>query len=133
VPLVNDIKNDIKAAKKIRFPWWGVLCLMIGSVPIFWLFDHIGRFELALPTLISTAALGFPVAVKRKLRRRVWFWITMAVLAALHVLLILSVPWTGKWVPAIVLAGIASADLCVMLAIIDVVGKFMERPKTAER
>jgi hypothetical protein len=132
MPLANDIKNDIKAAKKIRLPWWGVLCLIIGSLPIYWLFNHWGRLNVALPILNCVGMLGFAIAVKWNLRRHAWFWGTMAILAALHVPLILFVPWTTKWVPALAIAAIDSADLIVMLAILTVVGKFIEGPKTSE-
>lgn len=132
MPLAKDFKNDIKAAKKIRLPWWVLLCLGIGSVPIYWLFDHFGRFNLALPALNSILVVGFAVAVKWNLRRHAWFWGTMAILAALHVPLVLFVPWTSKWVPAIAIAAIDSGDLIVMLAILAVVGRFMEEPKADE-
>ena len=130
--LANDIKDDIKAAKKIWLPWWAVLMWMTACVPIIWLFDHFRRFDLALPALICIGMLGLAIAVKWKLRRHVWFWITMTVLAALHALLVLFVPWTTKWVPAIAIAAIGSADLIVMLAILSVVGKFVEGPKASE-
>ncbi len=130
--LANDIKGDIKAAKKIRLRWWGVLCVIIGSLPIYWLLDHFGRLTIALPTLNGVGMLGFAIAVKRKLRRRAWFWVTMAVIAALHVPLILFVPWTTRWVPALAIAAIDSADLCVILTILAVVGRFMEGPKAAK-
>jgi hypothetical protein len=121
-----DIKNDIRAAKKIWLPWWAVLCVMIGGGLGCWLFDHLGRFDLALPTMNGVAVFGFAIAVKRELSRRAWFWITMAVIAALHVPLILFVPWTTRWVPALAIAAIDSADFCVILTILSVVGKFME-------
>jgi uncharacterized membrane protein YfcA len=127
----NDVKNDIKAAKKIWLPWWGVLCLGIVSLPLYWLFDHFGRLNLALPTFNCIAVLGFVIAVKRNLRRHAWFWGIMAILATLHIPLILFVPWTTKWVPALAIAAIDSGDLILMLAILSVVGKFMEGPKTA--
>jgi hypothetical protein len=130
--LGNEIKNDIKAARKIWLPWWAVLCIIVGAQPIYWLFDHFGKFDIALPTLNSIAVLGFAIAVKWKLRRHGWFWGTMAVLAAVHVPLVLFVPWTSKWVPAIVIAGIDSADLIVMLTILAIVGRFMGGPKTSE-
>ncbi|MBZ5662516.1 MAG: hypothetical protein LAO08_19100 [Acidobacteriia bacterium] len=133
MPLANEIKGDIKAAKKIRLPWWGLLCLGIGSFLTAWLFDHLGRFDLVLPIINGILIIGFAVAVKWKLRRHAWFWGTMAILAALHVPLILLVPWTTKWVPALAIAAIDSGDLIVMLAILSLVGKFMEGPKTAER
>ena len=129
--LANDLKNDIREAKKIRIPWWGVLCWMAGCGLIEWLLIELGKFDLALPTLNCIAVVGFTIALKRKLGRHVWFWITMAVLAALHVPLVLLVSWTTKWVPAIAIAAIDSADLIVMLALLSVVGKFVERPKDA--
>jgi hypothetical protein len=132
MPLVNDIKDDIKEAKRIRLPWWAVLCLIIGSLPIYWLFDHFGRLNISLPMLNGIAVLGFILVVKRKLRRLAWFWIAMTIIAALHVPLVLFVPWTTRWVPALAIAAIDSADFCMILAILSVVGKFTERPKTSE-
>jgi len=130
MPLADEIKGDIRAAKKIRLPWWALLCLGIGSFLAAWLFDHLGKFNLALPTLNCIFVLGFTVAVKRKLKRHAWFWGTMAILVALHVPLVLFVPWTTKWIPALLIAAIDSADLIVMLAILAVVERFMEGPKT---
>jgi hypothetical protein len=126
-------KDDLKAAKQMRLPWWGALSVIIGSVLIAWLFDHLGRFDLARPALFSTALFGVAIAIKWKLRRHAWFWITMAAIVALHVLLILFVPWTTKWVPAVVIIPIGIADLYAMLAVLSVVGKFWEKLKPSEK
>ena len=77
--------------------------------------------------------LGFVIALKWKLRRHVWFWITIITIAALHVPLLLFVPWTTKWVPAMAIAGIDSADLIVILSILTVAGKYSDGLSTAER
>lgn len=132
MPLIQDIKNDIREAKKIRIPWWGVLLWMAGCGLIDWLLISLGKFDLSLPALNSIAVVGFTIALKRKLGRHMWFWGTMAVLAALHVPLILFVPWTSRWVPAIAIAAIDSGDLIVMLAILDIVGRFMDGSKSTE-
>ena len=132
MPIIQDIKNDIIEAKKIRLPWWGLLCWMAGCGLIEWLLIDLGRFDLGLPALNSTAVVGFTIALKRKLWRHAWFWGTMAVIAALHVPLVLFVPWTSKWVPALVIAVIDSADCCLILWMLAVVGEFMERPETSE-
>jgi hypothetical protein len=132
MPLVRDIKNDIREAKKIRIPWWGVLLWMAGCGLVDWLLISFGKFDLALPALNSIAVVGFTIALKRKLGQHVWFWITMTIFAALHVPLVLFVPWTAKWVPAIAIAAIDSADLIVMLTILSVVGKFMEGSNALE-
>jgi hypothetical protein len=128
-----DFKNDIRAAKKMHLPWWVLLCGIIGSALSAALFDHFGRLDLVLPVLNSIATLGFLVALKWKLRRCAWFWITMSVIAALHLPLILFIPWTTKWVPALAIAAIDSADFCLILAILSTVGKFIEGSETAER
>ncbi len=130
--LIQDIKNDIKEAKKIRVPWWGVLLWMAGCGLIDWLLILLGRFDLALPALNSIAVVGFTIALKRNIGQHVWFWITMVILALLHIPLVLFVPWTSKWVPAIAIAFIDSADLIGMLAILAVVGKLVGGPKTSD-
>ena len=130
--IANNIRRDIRAAKKIRLPGWAQVCLFFGSLPTYWLFDHFGRFDIALPTVVIIFVLCFVIGVKWELRRHAWFWGTIVVLAALHVPLILFLPWTTKWVPATVTAAIGSVDLIVMLAIIDVVAKVVERPSAAD-
>lgn len=129
--LARELKSEIKEAKKYRLPRWAILPGIAGCLLIVWLFNHFGRLDLYLPTINSIGVLGFVLVLKRGLRRHVWFWITMIVIAALHVPLILFVPWTTRWVPALAIAAIDSADLIVMLAILAVVGRFMEGPKTA--
>jgi hypothetical protein len=68
----KGLKNDLNAAKKIWLPWCGVLCLIVGSLTIAWLFDHFERFDLGRPSLFSAVAIAFAIAIKWKLRRPVW-------------------------------------------------------------
>jgi hypothetical protein len=121
-----------KEDSQMRLPWWGILCVMIGSLPLYLLFVYFKRFDLARPTLTSVAMVAIAIAMRWKLRRHAWFWGTMVILAALHVPLILFVPWTTKWVPAFVIIPIGLADLYVMLWVLSVVGKFMEGSETSE-
>ena len=125
------VRNDIKAAQKLRLPWWGVLTWMAFCLPVVLLFDHYGRMYMALPTLNCLAVLSFLVFLRWNLRRHVWFWITMAIIAALHVLLIWRIPWTAKWVPAVAIGAIDSVDFCILLWILTAVGKLVERPKAS--
>jgi hypothetical protein len=55
----------------------------------------------------------------------------VVILAVVHVLVVLFVPWTDKWVPALAIAAIDSGDLILMLAILAGVEKFMDGPKAA--
>jgi hypothetical protein len=130
MPLDNVITAE---DKKMRLPWWGVLCVIFCTIPLVFLFDHFGKFDLARPSLISVAMVSIAIAMRWKLRRHVWFWITMTFLAALHVPLILFVPWTTKWVPAFVIAPFGIADLYAMLWILSFVEKLVEEPKISGR
>jgi hypothetical protein len=121
--LSTEVRHDIRAANKIRLPWWGMLCVAIGSLSTIWLFDRLGSLSLFLPALNGTAVLAFAVAVKWKLRRHIWFWVTIVVVVALHIATLLLVPWTSRWFPAVVWAGAASLDFCVILVVIDAVGR----------
>ena len=116
----------------MRLPWWGVLCVIFGTVLLARLFVYFGRFDLARPSLISVTMVAIAIALRWKLRRHVWFWISMTFFVALHLPLILFIPWTTKWIPAFVIVPFGIADLYAMLWILSVVGKFVERPNTAE-
>lgn len=54
-----DVSDDIRAAKEIRLPWWGVLCIIVGSLPIYLLFDQFGQLDIALPILNFILTLCF--------------------------------------------------------------------------
>ena len=105
------------------------MCVIAGSALIAWLFAHLGRFDLARPTLISIGMLGVAVAIKWKLRRHIWFWIIMTLIAALHLALILSVSWATEWVPAVAIVPIGIADLYASLGIVSVVGTLIGKAR----
>jgi hypothetical protein len=52
----TQLDSGIRAAKKMRLPCWGVLFVIMGSLPAFWLFDHAGKFDIALPSRLLTLA-----------------------------------------------------------------------------
>jgi chromate transport protein ChrA len=124
--LANGVRSDIKAAKKLRLPRWAILPGIVVAFLCAWLFDRFGRLNLMLPIWNGVAVLGLMFALKRKLWPHAWFWITMTVIVAVHVPLILFVPWGTRWVPALAIAAIDSGDLIVMLAILAAVGRFVE-------
>jgi hypothetical protein len=109
---------------KFRLRWRGLLCVMAGSLLFCFLFDYFGHFELARPVMFSTAIISIAVAFRWQLRHHLWFWVVVAITAALHVLGIANWSWTTRWVPAAVSAGYMTIDLYVILVVISVVRKF---------
>lgn len=127
-----SLRELVQENKQLRLSWKGGLAIVGGTILIGLLFSHFGKLALARPTLLSVGMIIIVIAMKRELRRRVWFWIAITVITALHVLLILFVPWTTGWVPAMVTIPFGIVDLYAMLALFSVVGKFLERQKTSE-
>jgi hypothetical protein len=117
----------------MRLPLWAAPFVLVGAFLLSFIFDHFGKLALARPTVFAVAIIIIAVAMRWKLRGHVWFWVTMTFLAALHVPLILFIPWTSKWIPVLVVIPIGIADSYAMLWVVSVVGKFMEGPKAAER
>ena len=118
--------------RRVHLPWWGKLCVIFGTVLLGLLFVHFGRFDLARPSLMSAGMIATAIGLRWKMRRRVWFWMTMIASVALHLLLIVFVPWPTKWVPALLIAPIGIADVYAMLWVLSVVGRLMEEPKASD-
>jgi len=131
---MNELKREIQEAKKLRrLSWRTQLLMIVIGIPTFYLYlIYGGRIEPVWPSMLTVIVLGIVIRFKWKLRRQTWFWVTMAVIAVLHVLWILFVPWTTKWIPVFVYIGIATADFVLILWILIVVGKFVGMGKTAE-
>jgi hypothetical protein len=133
--LIHELKCELQEAKKLqRVSWRTKLLMVVIGTPMFFLYlIHGGRLELFWPSVLTVIVLGVVIRFKWKLRKQAWFWATMAVIAVLHVLWVLFVPWTTKWIPVFVYLGIATADFVLILWILLVVEKFMGGPKAAER
>ena len=61
------------------------------------------------------------------LRRYPWFWMSVAVLTVIHVVLIVLVPWSNKSFPAPALWPVAIADFAAVCGFIKLVEKAMIR------
>jgi len=109
----------------MRLPLWGYVFIPVGAFLLFALFDRFGKLALARPTVFSISIVIIAIAMRWKLKGRVWFWVTVAFLAALHVPLILLIPWNTKWIPVLVIIPIGIADLYAMLWVVSVVARYM--------
>jgi hypothetical protein len=121
----TEVREEIKAARRLWLPRWAVITLIVLSIPYSVLFDHFGGLNIALPLFVCLAAFGLVIYIRWDLRRRPWFWTTIAVLAGLHALLIWSIPWTSKWVPAAAFAGLSSLDFVLMLWVLAAFGRLL--------
>lgn len=104
---------------------------MLGAALLLPYLDHIHRFELAYPILCAGASIIGVVWVSPELRGHLWFWATIAIVAALHVPLILYLPWRAGWIPAPLLLVFCIADALIILAIIQAVQRLKDGTKAS--
>ena len=71
-------------------------------------------------------------SVRWELSECTWFWVTIAVLVAVHAPLIVLLPWTSKWVPAASIYPLAVLDGIVILMVVQFVEKRMAPSQPAE-
>ena len=77
----------------------------------------------------------FFIAVKMRwqFKDRAWFWILLVFLLACHIPLILFVPWTDRWIPAVAILPIGLLDLLLILGSITLVERFTRgSPKSSD-
>jgi hypothetical protein len=111
--------------KQITLSWKSGIGVFFGTVLLGLLLYYFGKLAFARPTIYSAVVIAIAVAMQWELRRHVWFWITVAVIVALHVPLVLFVPWTTKWIPAILITPICAGDLAMVIALIKLVEKLV--------
>jgi hypothetical protein len=125
VSVIDDVRRDVSEARRLRAPWWALLCTGVAGVFGIWLFDTFKRPDLEMPVMSSVVIFGFVLALKRSRWRHVWFWATMAAIAALQASVILLVPWTTAWVPALVKACVGSVEVFLILWVLAYVERLM--------
>lgn len=108
------------------FLWYIAIAVVV--FPLIPLFDHLGRPELERPVPMALGMILVAIKVCRDLRGRLWFWITIVGIAALHVPLVIH---TAQWLTRISFRSVlflGVVDCLAILAVISLierlVGKF---------
>ncbi len=133
VSISGEVRKDIKAARKIWLPWRVLLILGVFCLATILICDHFGRLSMALPLYNCIGVFGFVIYLKWDFKHQPWFWMVISMLAALHAVSIWYIPWTSKWVPALGIAVISSADFCLILCIVAAARSMTGGETTAER
>jgi hypothetical protein len=117
----------MEAKRRIKQLLWGVAIAAV-VFPLVPLFDHLGKPEFERPVPLALIVIMVVVKVCRDLRGRLWFWITIIAIAALHVPLVMQ---TAQWLTrisfrAVLFLGVVDclAILAVISLIERLVGKF---------
>jgi hypothetical protein len=95
-------------------------------------FAHFGDPRRGSTAWFSGIVLLVAIRMFWGLRKRVWFWITITIIAFLHVSLILFVPWPFKQLSYVALLPVALSDLAIACGIIRLAENVIERNEAAQ-
>jgi len=120
----TEVERRLKG-KKLRGVW--LLATIVMSVLLIAVLDHFGIEQLFWPISITIVALVFTIWGHWELKQRVWFWVTIAFIAAAHAILYYFVqwPWGSRWVPAATIKGICTLDLIAIFGLISLIEKLL--------
>jgi hypothetical protein len=99
------------------------LVFLAIAAPVVLLLHYLGQPTLERPAAVAVIVMAVALKIYWYLHRRWWFWLAMAVIGALHVPIILLVPWPTGWVPAPIMIPFAVLDLIVVFALISLIEK----------
>jgi hypothetical protein len=69
--------------------------------PVFFLFVYLGKPEMGFTVMIVLGMIMIAVYLRWRLRKRLWFWATIAFILLLHIPLFFIVRWPDSKIPTI--------------------------------
>jgi hypothetical protein len=103
-----------------------IVVVAIMIFPLGLLAEHfIGRGS-GPPTTIGAMVIVLSVCWRWDLSDRPWFWATVLAIVALHLVLLLSVHWTTRWIPAAISTPFAMVDALLILKVFSLGEKFID-------
>jgi len=92
---------------------WSLFAAVLAA-PLYFLFVYSGDPGRGLATAVSFWVIVCIIRGFWALRHQVWLWVTIAIVILAHILLILSIPFSNRNVPAPILAPIGLADFAIV-------------------
>jgi hypothetical protein len=86
-----------------------IIFVAIAAFPLGLLAEHFAGSGSGLPTSLAALVVTPSVWWRWDLSNKLWFWAAVVAIIALHMMLILHVHWTTRWIPAVI-----SAPFCIL-------------------
>jgi hypothetical protein len=107
--------------------WALMFVLCVGIAGAFLVVS--GKAGKGVAGTLCALAIGVAVSTTWGLRKNAWYWVTVGSIIALHLPLILLIPWPNVIVPGEIrlLSPIAAVDCLIEVGVISLVERFMSR------
>jgi hypothetical protein len=111
-------------------PKW-VMLIALFSSPAFFLLFYYGYPGKGKVASAFVGMILFAIRARWGLRKYMWFWLTVAIIFALHLPIVWYVPWPDERYPNIALLPLALLDYALVRGCIKVVEKLINRSDEA--
>lgn len=105
---------------------WGLIALLL-SLPVAIIVSHFVDSGRGRAAGVSLALMILAIRAFWYLKQRAGFWMTIAALTIIHVVLIVAIPWTSRSIPAPALWPIGIADFAAIYGCVKLAEKLMSR------
>lgn len=105
---------------------------MLIALPVFVLFCLLGRWEMGIGAWICSGLVILIVRQRWDLRRRSWFWITIAAAFLFQIPVVIFIPWNDRGLTGISLLPVGVLDYGLVYGCIRLIEK-ATREKHKER
>jgi hypothetical protein len=117
--------DEEKAGRKKQLTTWlWSMAVVVLTSPLFFLFKSVGKTGTGRAAWLSAMTILLAMKIRWELRKYLWFWLIMACIVGAHIPLVLLVPWTSGWIPAVGLLPIVVADIAVIFGCLHLVEKW---------
>ncbi len=112
-----------------QFLWW--VAIAVVAFPMVPLFDYLRKPEFERPAYFALMLMLIAVKVCWDLRGRLWFWIAIIAIAALHVPLVIITAQRLARTPFAAMLLLGVVDIAAILAVIGLVEKLSSKASKA--
>lgn len=83
-----------------RADWTGLIMAALAA-PVFFFFVYLGKAEMGFTVSLVLCVAMIAIKLRWKLRKHAWFWVTIALVMAVHIPLFFIVRWPQTKIPTI--------------------------------
>jgi hypothetical protein len=122
----SDRENRRQQAVDSLTRGWAILVAICTS-PIYILFVYLGDSGRGRAAWVIAGMIALATRLVWDLKTRVWFWVTIAIITALHIPAILLIPWGDQNLSYVALLPLGLLDLGITYGIIRLVENAIEK------
>ena len=128
--MANDEQSPTE--RQGRADWTGTI-IGVLLVPVFFSFVYLGKAQMGFTVCIVLGMAMIAIKLRWKLRRHAWFWVTIALILALHIPFLFIVRWPQTNVPTIAFSlPLGIADFLLISGAISLAEKVFSKSYSSE-